>query len=471
MEALPSTAPDIVERFNAQWLVDDRTLYFDSSYPAAMLRAGADGQPDGPSPYAIRWVSIIRQWCLPLLFWVSGAAVGCSYRGGVPRGLAKLVGFSLIGMSFNAVLWFLSPRINECLVDMPECAGKGVLFDFSICGRAGMAFAIVFQMWYTILLFALTLANWPMFAAVYGAAGGAMLAAQWVINVGLLYAPLLFLAGSKIPSPMRLLAELAGLDALFVAVLALNAPRVGQGWRPSWMPVRLLHYLLAGVVIIQFGALRFADEMKHIGPAYLLYGLTGFNRFFGLGFVMTHDRQVGPTKIDTAQPLLSRAWPVMLLLVTAVAPSTNWDVAGMLTYPFFADCVDRCLYVAGAVALMFILDRVSRGVQCMPLPNVLGQTSLLLYLIHPVLITVLLWSGRRSVMHVWLLSVSTVAIFMALFELSRSSFGRKSGAPKLPKDFDNLSVMSSPLSTRNRILSDSGETSGEDSTGSSSEAR
>mmetsp|Transcript_116643 Transcript_116643/g.310318 ORF Transcript_116643/g.310318 Transcript_116643/m.310318 type:complete len:113 (+) Transcript_116643:881-1219(+) len=73
----------------------------------------------------------------------------------------------------------------------------------------------------------------------------------------------------------------------------------------------------------------------------------------------------------------------------------------MLTYPFFLSVTDRALYVSGATALVFLLDRCGRCARCEELPGFLGQSALVLYLFHPVLITVLLHSGLRSVPQVW----------------------------------------------------------------------
>mmetsp|Transcript_127728 Transcript_127728/g.367656 ORF Transcript_127728/g.367656 Transcript_127728/m.367656 type:complete len:223 (+) Transcript_127728:2-670(+) len=206
---------------------------------------------------------------------------------------------------------------------------------------------------------------------------------------------------------------------------------------------------MAVVALFQFGAVRFADKIDTIGGAYLVFMGTGFNRFFDLGFLMTHARMEGPLRKDSVQPLLSEVWPVSLLLVTVVAPSTNWDLAGMLTYPFFHEAGDRLLYVGGAVTLVFVLDRVSRGVHCTPLPGVLGQTSLALYLFHPLLITGLLQLGMRSVMHVWIsAAIFALAVVSGVEFLRWSSQG---GVSKVPRDFDNLSPLASEANCRSSI--------------------
>uniref|UniRef100_A0A7S3HJK1 Uncharacterized protein n=1 Tax=Spumella elongata TaxID=89044 RepID=A0A7S3HJK1_9STRA len=127
---------------------------------------------------------------------------------------------------------------------------------------------------------------------------------------------------------------------------------------------------------------------------------------------MTFARR-GPSG-DRAQPLMSSCWPVMLVLFTFVSPSTNWELAGMLTYPFFRSARDRCVYIAGAFVVTFCLDRLSRTVYCRPLPDVLANTSLFLYLFHPVIITVLLQVGCRDVVSVWIGSFLISVLLMCM---------------------------------------------------------
>ena len=57
------------------------------------------------------------------------------------------------------------------------------------------------------------------------------------------------------------------------------------------------------------------------------------------------------------------------------SPSTNYSAAGNLTYPFFPRIIDRADYVAGAVILMFVLDRLGRQMECRPLPSFMGDSE------------------------------------------------------------------------------------------------
>lgn len=54
-----------------------------------------------------------------------------------------------------------------------------------------------------------------------------------------------------------------------------------------------------------------------------------------------------------------------------------------LTYPYYPRLLDRADYVAGAVVLMFVVDRVGRVIVCKALPAFIGYGALLLYLLHP----------------------------------------------------------------------------------------
>jgi len=248
-----------------------------------------------------------------------------------------------------------------------------------------------------------------------------ILGVQWLITQ-VLYAAMI-LAGASCTRPVLVLSLLGILEAAFLGLAALCAE--GGGARPGWLPLRAVHYLLALVCLLQFGALPYAEEMTTIGLAYVSYILTGFNRCFGLGFIMTRARLVPAG--DEASPLISRVWPLMLLVFTFFAPSTNWDLAGMLTYPFFKGALDRCLYVGGALVIFFLVDRGSRGVGCDPLPRRLAHVGLLLYLFHPVLITLFLSLGLRSVPLVWLccLASATALVFIMCSCRRKASRGRE----------------------------------------------
>ena len=131
------------------------------------------------SPLPVRWLSLARQWAVPLLFWVSGSALGCSYGTGVLKlkdKLQPLAVFTAVGMACNAFLWWSSPRNPECSLaaydrvklggaaaaSISPCANKGLFFDFTVVADSGTVFPVVFQMWFTIALMLILVVNWPV---------------------------------------------------------------------------------------------------------------------------------------------------------------------------------------------------------------------------------------------------------------------------------------------------------------------
>merc|ERR1711957_623751 len=106
----------------------------------------------------------------------------------------------------------------------------------------------------------------------------------------------------------------------------------------------------------------------------------------------------------------------------------NWQLAGMLTYPYYGYATSRVRYVVGAVVITFILDRVSRVLKAEPLPALLGNTSLSLYLFHPVFITVLLQLGMRNVFNVWLVAIIIAFLLVAAATYLPTLIRRRGGS-------------------------------------------
>jgi len=137
------------------------------------------------------------------------------------------------------------------------------------------------------------------------------------------------------------------------------------------------------------------------------------NKLYALGFVMTKNREI-------AAPLMSRCWPLVVVWGVLVAPSSSWSMSGHMTYPYYADAVDRGLYLGGALTLVFALDRISRNMTCKPLPDFLDKAGLLLYLLHPAIATCLIAAGISTIVGVWLLATSiAVAVTYAGGALQR----------------------------------------------------
>lgn len=139
--------------------------------------------------------------------------------------------------------------------------------------------------------------------------------------------------------------------------------------------------------------------------------LQGFNKSFQLGFILTVARL--PNQ-EEALPIVSIYWPMMVILRTLTAPSSNWYAAGNLTYPYYPRLLDRADYVAGAVIFMFVVDRVGRAIECHALPSWLANGALLLYLIHPWLMALLILAVRGSMLEdtgsVWSLCLVASAL-------------------------------------------------------------
>lgn len=370
-------------------------------------------QIDDPGSYGVRWISIIRPWCLPLLFWVSGASCACSFNGRL-RGIDKLAIFTLVGVAANAALWYTGPLDKMCSpnnMQMDNCKDKGILFDFTVCPFAGREFAILFQMWYTVALIVMSVLNFPMFKVIHGSWDKWTLCVQWVMSVAL-YQCLIYVAVDM--EQQKVLVILAVCEAIFLAI-APYAASPTEDFGP--IPVRALQYILAVVILVQFGYTPYAEKVDTISSNFILFIFVGFNRFFGMGYIMIHA---------DALPLCQRLWPAVVVGFAFIMPSTNFVLAGNLTYPFFPMAADRILYISFAVVILFSLQRHGHDMQCAALPASLNYASLVLYLFHPAIMTVLVELGFMHVSDIWLLSCVAAFTFTAtLMWLIRMCCGQK----------------------------------------------
>lgn len=340
---------------------------------------------------------------------------------GSPSGIGKIVLFTFIGMGFNALLWFAGPQDPNCDPHVPEsCKGKGIIFDFTICPWSGNLFPILFQMWYTVALALFMLLNTPLFRVVANNSPespvACLLLVQWVCTCAI-YAALERASGSRYPVPP--LIWLCGFEALFLFV----ASRVPYH-RQCGFPLRALHYLLGVILVLQFGGAPLADTISGIEPLFVLYIFTGFNKFFSLGFVMTRAHVESDGEED--QALMSKVWPLAIMPMVMSAPSTNWAKEGNLTYPYLPRVTDRLTYVAGGVIVMFVLDRVGRwATDCMPQPNTVFWTALVLYLLHPWFMALCVLFGLMDVYSVWLGSLAMGLILVLAVQLVSGLFTKK----------------------------------------------
>eukprot|EP00927_Polykrikos_kofoidii_P049246 TRINITY_DN43331_c0_g1_i1.p1 TRINITY_DN43331_c0_g1~~TRINITY_DN43331_c0_g1_i1.p1 ORF type:complete len:476 (-),score=21.65 TRINITY_DN43331_c0_g1_i1:155-1495(-) len=373
-----------------------------------------DLNQQGSSLIGVRMISLIRPWCLPILFWVSGKAQGLK-KDGRPtvRGLCNLFLLTFIGMFSNLCLWQASPRDPSCSPQQP-CHGKGRLVDFSIIYDSGYIFPIIFQMWYVIALIILTLVNWPLCAvlSLERPADPGVLILQWGATTMLCFL-FLWAAGEEVcERPLITTAWVSAGEIFFLYISTFAACDGTRRRRLSPFPLRIVHYSLAFVTVLQFGLAPFMNKATTLGPAFVAYIFVGFNRCFSLGFIMGLARHSGDeVDSDDARPSFSKVWPLILVLLVAFTPSTNWMLAGNLTYPYYTEALDRMLYVAGSLVMLFIIDRLSRLAPCEPLPSYLGKSALGLYLFHPVCLTVLFKFHLLRSVQAWFLSVG-IAVSM-----------------------------------------------------------
>merc|ERR1712190_289279 len=111
--------------------------------------------------------------------------------------------------------------------------------------------------------------------------------------------------------------------------------------------------------------------MDDLTVGYMLYLAIGCNKWFQLGFILMRARREGVNgEDDSVGALMSRAWPLVLVLAIFCSPSTNFSMDGVITYPYQAYWVDRSFYAAGTTLMIFVVDRVSRKAPCSPVPNV-----------------------------------------------------------------------------------------------------
>jgi len=195
------------------------------------------------------------------------------------------------------------------------------------------------------------------------------------------------------------LAWIALCEAIFdLAALATDSAWLGLGEKKG----RLLHYICAAAAVAQ---VSLSPMNGYLGEVFGLYIFLMCNKLYALGFVMTKNREI-------AAPLISRFWPLAVVLAVLVAPSSSWSMSGHMTYPYYADALDRSLYLTGALTFVFGLDRISRNIACEQLPGFLEKAGLLLYILHPVIATCLIAAGVQTIASVWLLATS-IAVAVA----------------------------------------------------------
>lgn len=395
-----------------------------------------------PNTLAVRYASITRPWLVPLLFWISGAASALSFKGEAPvflKGVARIAMLTLVGVCSNGAMWLLGPRDERCSINRP-CPGKGILFDFTEDPFEGDIEPFFNQMWFTAALILVMLVNWPFCKVVCGRASSVHLLIPFAITSAL-YFVLVQFALDDCKSPGSVLIWLVLCEAAFMSVTAMAVSMMSLPW---YIPLRLLQYICAGIAVVQLGIPELTPLMTgDVSGAYVLFMAVSCNRWFGLGFLMTRPRRLEAD--SDAKPLISQAWPVVLVPAVLFAPSTNWIMAGILTYPYYQHALDRCLYLAGTFTMFFVIDRVSRSVECIPLPRVINISSVVLFVFQITFITFLLHFGLRSIIAIWMLATVAAIAIAAIYTNCSSVAGLSD--PRLERQAERTELVSNDVSS------------------------
>jgi len=354
----------------------------------------------------VRYMSIVRQWCIPLLFWVAGAASSLSHKDWPKTftGIAKIALITVIGLLANGFVWAMSPMDTVCS-PMDPCKNKGILFDFTVVPNAGVIFPIVFQMWFTTALIVLVLLNKPLFDALSNRGSKQMVAVQGLVTV-ILIAGLVKVSDQSNLAMWPLLSSIAICEALFLSA-SLAARSETLAFQANRQ--RFFHYICALAVVFQVSLIELTD---YVGEVTVIYIILMCNKLYALGFIMTYSR-------EAVGPCMSRCWPIAFVLSVLVAPSSSWSMSGHMTYPYYDAALDRCLYLGGGLVAIFSVDRVSRDIKCDPQPNWIGNGGLLLYLLHPAMATCLIATGLQTQVGIWFVATCICMALAFAFEALR----------------------------------------------------
>eukprot|EP01062_Namystynia_karyoxenos_P013095 TRINITY_DN14718_c0_g1_i1.p1 TRINITY_DN14718_c0_g1~~TRINITY_DN14718_c0_g1_i1.p1 ORF type:complete len:480 (+),score=119.87 TRINITY_DN14718_c0_g1_i1:85-1440(+) len=321
---------------------------------------GAAGSP------STAYVSAARPWCIPLLFWVSGAASALSSRDVRLLPLAAVLG---AGVASNSLLWLAGPGDPACSSTSP-CPGKGRLFHFTIAPNSGHIFPLVYQMWYVAALLLFAALTRPLELRLRSCGEDPkgrwlMLGGQCAVTCGV-YAAL----WATSQQPDGTLPALALSEGAFLLVCGAGAAAPGR-------PRRLLTYVAAVAGTAQFTWPAIAGTGT-VGSGMVLWFML-FKQHYVLGLMC----RAGEWGCKVA-PLVSALWPVAGLLGAVVLPAPpQYAEGGALAYPYQQSAASRFGYAFAAVCVALCVDRLSRSVYCAPMPRALRMAALGMYLLHP----------------------------------------------------------------------------------------
>jgi len=161
-----------------------------------------------------------------------------------------------------------------------------------------------------------------------------------------------------------------------------------SAWCESGQTCRVWQYVAVALAVLQFSLADF--HVVTIDGGVILY-FQFFKQFFTMGYLVLSTR-------ERITPVASKVWPLCVLALMVFAPSTNFKLAGMLTYPYFERKLDRTMYMSGAVIIVFMMESLGRGLNSRtePLPDWVRTSALVCYVFHPVAIVAWITMGVTS---------------------------------------------------------------------------
>eukprot|EP01065_Artemidia_motanka_P030113 TRINITY_DN36129_c0_g1_i1.p1 TRINITY_DN36129_c0_g1~~TRINITY_DN36129_c0_g1_i1.p1 ORF type:complete len:456 (+),score=96.26 TRINITY_DN36129_c0_g1_i1:41-1369(+) len=322
-------------------------------------------------------VSVARPWCIPMLFWVSGAAASLSRDGLRLRPLLMLLA---VGLLSNYVLWLAGPMDPDC-GPLEPCTGRGLIFDFTIAPHSGRLFPVLYQMWYVaaLILFAAVSRTFEQHFRRSDVSVWSV-AVQWGSSCAVIA---LLCAASHQDS--RTFATLALGEGMFVLLCVC-----GGGFDD--VARRLFVYVAAVCAAVQFASptIRGA-EGGDVGAGLVLWFFV-FRQHYVIGMLCW----AGGIR-TRAPPVLSAVWPVTALVGVAVlTPPSTYAPGGALAFPYPSSAGDRLWYLFSGFAAAIGCDRMCRSVPCVRMPVFLRSVALATYLFHPWAVSAVCTAGAAS---------------------------------------------------------------------------
>lgn len=189
-------------------------------------------------------------------------------------------------------------------------------------------------------------------------------------------------------------------------VLSMQAASKATPEAPS-TEGRLWQHVAMGVAVVQFAL-----------PDFQITGFNGnlfvyihfFRQIMAIGFASTLSRR-------TVDAVVTRIWPIAFTwMFGAIAPS-SFFLGGIISYPWLPHFMDRLNYMTGTALVIGIMDRLGKIIGeaglLLELPGFIGNSTLTLYLVHPLFI----------VAFAQLPGITSLSLFFLAFAVSAGSWG------------------------------------------------